>query len=108
MASGKMTPRFELMVPAVCEVDDFLDGGTYKKAADQDALYKQWLGDKLAETKREVRRLLHQMAQIRFSVIVGQTWFTEFATIEETIYTLNLPKGEVQCNVEMKEVKVEI
>lgn len=104
MASGKMTPRFELMSPAVGEVDDFLDGTTYKKAADQDALFKQWLGDKLAESKKSVRKLLYEMSQIRFGVIVGQTWFTEFATVEDNAMDID----GVAATVEAKEVKVEL
>jgi len=104
MASGKMTARFELMSPAVGEVDDFLDSGTYKKAANQKGLYEQWLNDKLAESKGIVRGLLFEMAQIRFSVVVGQTWFTEFATIEEN----SLDIDGVAASVSMNEVQVEI
>jgi hypothetical protein len=102
MASGKMTPRFELMSPAVGEVDDFLDSGTYKKAADQDGLFKQWLGDKLTESKKGVRKLLYEMAQIRFSIVVGQTWFNEFATVEEGTLDIDGVTATVEAKEQMR------
>lgn len=104
MASGKLSARFELMSPAVAEVDDFLDGATYKKAANQDRLYEQWLNDKLAEAKTTVRRLLFELSQMRFGIVVGQTWFTEFSSFEEN--TLNI--DGVVGSVEMNEIQVEV
>jgi hypothetical protein len=92
------------MSPAVEEVNEFLASGAYKKASNQESLYKQWLGDKLAEAKTEVRKLLFEMSQIRFGVVVGQTWFTEFSTIEEGTMDID----GVTATVEMKEIQVEI
>jgi len=71
---------------------------------DKDALFKQWLTDKLAESKKSVRGILYKMAQIRFSVVVGQTWFTEFSTIEENSMDID----GVNASVDMNEIQVEI
>lgn len=84
-AKGKkpkeVTPSGKLMVPALCEVDAFLASPIYQNAADKDALFEKWVGDKARATVHETRKLQTQMAKACWAITVGGTWL--FDTFEE-------------------------
>lgn len=108
IASGKVTPSAALMVPTIEEVDEFLESSIYKKASDKDSLFDTWLNDKLKETQRTVRSLLFETSQIRFGVIVGQTWFTDLPTLDDTTLTVDVDGSQVVGTVQMVEKQVNI
>jgi hypothetical protein len=108
VASGKHTAGSALMAPFVKEVEDFLDSGVYKKASDQQKVFKAWLEGQAAAAKKKVRDLLYEVSQIRFSVIVGQTWFTEFSSLDENSLTIKGQGKDIQATVTMKEIEVPI
>jgi len=68
---------------------------------------KRLLDEGLAAAKKRRRELLFQIAQVKFSVIVGQVWFTEFATLDENTLTVPL-EGDVVCKAELREVQIAI
>lgn len=106
---AKVTPSAALMLPALEAVDKFLRSDAYKNAGDQKQVFEAWLDGKLKESRRLVRKLLFEIAQIKFGVIVGQTWFTEFKSLDETKLTIQLLDGKsLECTVEMQEVEVKI
>jgi hypothetical protein len=109
IASGKHTASSTLMAPFVKEVEDFLASSVYEKASDQAKVYKAWLEGQAAAAKTKVRGLLYQLSQIRMSVIVGQTWFTEFSSLDDTSLTIQGPDGkDIVGTVTMKEIEVPI
>lgn len=108
IASGKVTSSAALMVPAIEELDKFLSSREHTAASDQDASLRAWIDSKFGEAQKSVRQLIFEMSQIRFGVIVGQVWFTEFSSIEEDSLTIRADGQELQCKAEQREVKVEI
>jgi hypothetical protein len=108
IASGKHTASSSLMAPYVQEVEDFLKSKVYSKAADQPKVFKAWLEGQASAAKKEVRALLYQVSQIRMSVIVGQTWFKEFSSLDENTLTFDIKGQSVTGTVTMKEIEVPI
>jgi hypothetical protein len=102
IASGKITPSAALMVPYVEKIEKFIkDKGTGKE-------FKGWLEERQKEVRNDVRRLLFELAKIKFSVIVGQTWFTEFSSLDENSMDLEFDGNKIACQIEMKEVQINI
>ena len=90
-AKGKkkeLTPSMKLMVPALCEIDAFLASPIYAKAADKDALFAKWVGDKAKATVSETRKLQTRMAMQSWAITVGGTWL--FESFDETTLKLTL------------------
>ncbi len=108
IASGKHTATSSLMAPYVQEVEDFLKSKVYAKAADQPKVFKAWLEGQGSASKKKVRALLYQVSQVRMSVIVGQTWFQEFSSLDENTLTLDIKGQKVTGTVTMKEIEVPI
>jgi len=109
IASGKgITARYELMVPAFKEVDEFEGSKVLKSAKTPDKVYKAWLDDQLSDATSEARKLLYTTSQIRFGVIVGQTWFTEFDSLDDNTLTISPDGTDIQATVEMKEIEVKV
>ncbi len=59
-------------------------------------------------TTAQVRSLLFQKAQQVFSVIVGQVWFDEFETINDTTMEITKDEKVISASVEMKEFEIHI
>jgi len=110
VASGKdLTASQSLMKPAVDAVEAFKASDAYTKSKNPEKVFKAWLEGEQEAAKKKVRELLYQVSQIRFSVIVGQTWFSEFSSLDEN--SLDLDVGEdkpIAATVEMKEIEVPI
>lgn len=70
--------------------------------------HEQWIKDKVKHTVATVRGLLHQKAQTQFAIIVGQTWFSEFKSLDENTLTLKLGGEDVIGKVEQNEVEIHI
>jgi len=108
-ASGKLTPSAAIMVPALDKVEAFLKSDAYTKAADSKKVFEAWLDGQLDASRKQARKLMFEIAQIKFGVIVGQVWFTEFKSLDEN--TLEIDVGQpkkLACTLEMKEVEIKI
>ena len=109
MTKGKITPSVGIMLPYVQRVEDFLASDTYNKSADKAKVFEAWLEAEQKAATKTVRGLLFDLAQIKFAVVVGQVWFTEFKSIDECQLTVTSSDGTtVEGKVEMKEVQVKI
>ena len=108
MAKGKVNPAGALMVPYVEEVEGFLASDIYKKAADQAKIFEAWLDGQQKAATKKVRGLLFDLAQIKFSIVVGQVWFSEFKSLDENTLKIKVDDNEIEGKVEMKEVQVRI
>lgn len=109
-AAAKKAPLagHKVMQPAVEAVNNLLESDVYKKAKDQKSILKGWLDSELTDAKKSVRKLLYEVSQIRFGVVVGQTWFSEFSSLDENGLNLTFDEMPIQCTVDMKEIEVPI
>lgn len=104
IAKGKtLTGGAALMAPVIKEVEEWL--AKNPKKANQEA----FLDGKQKAMTAEVRGLLIEKAQLIFSIIVGQVWFSEWSTLEENTMTFKTAEmGDILGTIEMKEVEINI
>jgi hypothetical protein len=108
MVKGKLTPAASLMVPSIQAVEDFLVSPIYLTSPDPVQTFGTWLKAQQENAKNVVRRLLFEQAQIKFAIIVGQVWFSEFQSIEENSMELQLDGQKIIGTVTPKEVEIRI
>lgn len=108
IAKGKINAPTALMAPVIEEVDNFIKSDIYKKAADQDKLFESWLDGQAKAATVTTRKLIFNIAQIKFSIIVGQVWFTEWASLDENSMTIDIDKQKIECKVDMKDIEIKI
>lgn len=108
IASGKATARHELLRPAIKSVDEFEASDVLAKAKDKDKVYAAWLNDQLDDAKTQVRKLLYEVSQIRFGVVVGQVWFTEFKSLDENTLDLTVDGQKLTGTLDMKEIEIDV
>jgi len=109
-ASGKKhTPSMALMTPFTEEVAKFKRSDAYKKAKDKGQVFEAWLDGQLKSARGDARKLMFELASIKFAVVVGQTWFTEFASLDENSLDIDVGGDKpLSCTVEMKEVQINL
>jgi hypothetical protein len=108
MAKGKLNAPGALMAPVVELVEGFIDSDAYKAAADKDAVLKAWLEGQTKAARTEARKLIYQIAQTTFALVVGQTWFNEFKSLDENSLDIEVDGNTIPCKVEMREIEVKI
>lgn len=88
-----------LSIKEAYTVDGKLDAKTFER----------WLLKELLDIDEDLKRLTVELAKIRFSIIVGQTWFKEFETIENCKLSMEFIEGQpIECSVELKDTEVTI
>jgi hypothetical protein len=71
--------------------------------------FVEWLSNELYDTNDKIKELSGELSQTRFAIIVGQTWFKEFNSIENCSMTLKLNgNDDFECSVEIKDTTVSI
>jgi len=109
LGSSKMTPSVALMAPFVREVEAWLNGPEYTKAVDPEASFIAWIDGKAQDAIAKARQLIYEIACIKFSIVVGQVWFSEFSSLDENTMTLDFGNlTGINCKVQMKEVQVKL
>jgi hypothetical protein len=105
----KLTTREAVISKAINEVKNFLTSvpSTIGDSARNDLL-KVWLTDRRHDTIAQCRRLMREVAQIKFSVIVGQTWFQEFSSLDENTLVMNFDGSKVNCSANLYEIQINV
>ena len=108
IAKGKLNPTGSLMADTIKQVEGFLNSDTYTKASAKEAVLQAWLdGERKAATEK-TRKLIFDIAQTTFALIVGQVWFNEFSSIDENSMDLTIDGQTIACKAEMKDVQYKI
>ena len=107
IAKGKATPSVSLMVPYVKETDEFIQNHIVDGKPDLKAL-GEFLEQKSKEATLRVRGLLFQMAQLKFSIIVGQIWPSEFKSLDENSLTIEVDGQKIEGTLKQAEVEIKI
>jgi hypothetical protein len=102
LASGKPNPPTALMKPAIDEVEAFL------KVSKSDAELVAWLETKKKEATTKVRELIYTMAQIKFGIVVGQTWPLEFKSLDENSLDLEIDGLKLSFSLIQSEEEIKI
>lgn len=106
-ASKPLSGPSAMMAKYITELEDYVGDSDYKKAAseDQGGLLKAWLEAKTRLTIERVRIYQRQKAMRVFAIIVGQTWFKEFATLDENSLTVSVDGCDYVCTATLAEEK---
>jgi Mg-chelatase subunit ChlD len=98
-----------VMKDALVKLDAFMGSDIYTKAADKNGLIETWIvGEQQAAVAR-TRELIVKMAQRKFAIIVGQVWFSDFASLDEDTLEVDLPGfGKVSVTASLNETEIEI
>lgn len=101
--AGKTPPTggAALMAPFVKDVDDFMKNNPAK-------LHKDYIQGKAKMQRAVTRGLIFQKAKNVFSTIVGQTWFTEFKSLDENTLDVTIDGKTITGTIELREVQVNI
>jgi len=103
IAAGKPNPPTLLMKPSIDEAEAQIT----KTGSDKAAL-ATWFEAKKKEATTRVRELIYTMAQIKFGVVVGQTWPVEFKSLDENSLDLDLDGLKLSFTLEMSEEEIRI
>lgn len=109
-AGKKLTSRELLLSTGINEVTGFMTSDAYQNIGPkaQNELLRVWLTSRKRDTTALCRRLMRAIAQIKFSVIVGQTWFEEFSSLDENQLTMTFDGNDVVCTANLKEVEIKV
>jgi hypothetical protein len=104
LATGKaLTAREKLTGFYVSEFD-----GIIKQFGDNKAGALKWFEEREDLIKKMTRALIRQMAEIKFAVVIGQTWFREFDSRDNCGLVVNVDGEDYECTVALKDVVIEI
>ena len=108
LSKGKVNSGTLLMKTSIEEVDEFLSSKHYINYPDKDSLFETWIDGKARDMTSTVRNLIFQIAKIKFSIIVGQCWFSEWKSLDENTMTLDIDgqKYEFKADLQEKETKI--
>jgi hypothetical protein len=107
LASGKgLTVSMSLMAPYIAQVDAFKNSTPFKAAGSTDEALIQWLSERVAEAVAKSRELCRQIAEVKYSVIIGQIWL--FGTLDETELKHIIDGQEVQVSFKLKEIEIKV
>jgi hypothetical protein len=108
-AKNKINPPGALMVQAYNDIEAFLASDSLKVAKDKEGVMKVWFEGQAKATTKEVRKILFEKSKQVFSIIVGQTWPFEFASLDENTLKFKDSSGvEQDGTLKMDEFKINI
>jgi len=106
-------------LPTVKSVIDKIDGkkkltlreGLMSKAVSHAKSYgthQEYLNERKHGITKLCRKLMREIAQIKFAIIVGQTWFAEFSSLDENSLTMNFDGNDVVCTANLNEIEIKV
>ena len=98
---GKMNGPTTLMAIVIKDVENFFKNNPKN-------LHQKWLTGQTEAQIAKTRGLIWQTAQIKFSVIVGQVWFTEFKSLDENQLTVKIGTEDVVGTCELREIEIKV
>jgi hypothetical protein len=66
--------------------------------------FEPWLDGRARDATQKVRTLIREIAETTFALIVGQTWFAEFKSLDENSMTVQ----SVECKADLREVQIKL
>jgi hypothetical protein len=108
VAKGKLNAGAQLMKATYDEVEAFLASDIYLKAAAKEKVLEVWLEGQAKAARARARELLHSVSQTTFTIVVGQVWFSDLPTLDDTTMTIDVGGQKVDCSVAMVEKEVKI
>lgn len=106
---GKLNAPGALMAETIKQVEAYMASPAYTGASNKDQAILAWLETNKKTATEKCRKLIFEIAQTTFALIVGQVWFTEFASIDENSMEIDVGGGQkVACKAEMRDIEIKI
>ena len=111
--AGKNTnPAEKLMAIAINDYEKQTNSSLYTKLTDQnlrDEVLKNWLAAVKMIVRVERRKLLQEIAQIKFALILSKKWFEEFDSFDDNKLQLDMNgSGSVDFTFDMVEKEIAV
>ncbi len=103
-AKGKFTVSAQLMEPAWKDIEAY----SATPEGQDPAKLEAWLETKQKSLDVERRARIESKAQSVFAIVVGQVWFSDFASPDDTTMTLKLGGQDLVCTVKQESVDIKI
>lgn len=111
-AKKTLTISQSLMAPVMFAYKGFMESKVFEKlpGAAGDDLKKKWLEERTKESIGEARKIIRELAQIKFSVVLGRVWFQEFESIDDNTMEIDfLGDGKkIKASVILEDVEEKI
>lgn len=104
----KLSLSESLCVPAIKSYNTLIESPVYQNASAQTAILKTWLETESKTTTATVRSLIRDLAKIKFAIMVGHVWFSEFASLDENSMTIDYEGQAFNCKAELKDIIIKI
>lgn len=105
---SKLTLADTLMIEAIKEYESFVNSPFVQNSTAKDSLIKTWLEAETKATIARVRELQHKLNIALYSIIVGQSWFKEFASLDENELIVNFNQQQVTVKAVLEEKEIAI
>lgn len=105
---SKLNLADQVMVEALQEYREFVDSTMVKNSPVKDELIKTWLEAETKQVIKQVRQLQYELNKNLYAIIVGQTWFEEFKSLDDNELSIHYKDNEVkvQAVIEEKEIAI--
>lgn len=97
----KLNPCDAFMAQAIADVEAFFTDNPK-------SVHEKWLTGQTQAQIAATRGLIYQTSQIKFGILVGQTWFTEFKSLDETTLTVRIGGHDVVGTCELREIEIKV
>lgn len=99
-----------VMADAIKKYSAQLDSDMYKSLSEeqQKGVLKTYLTTKSDILNKQRRKVLQEIAQIKFALILSKKWFTEFKTFDENKLSLKLDGQDLDFTFDLNEKEVKI
>jgi len=96
-----------VMSDAIKRLDAFMSSTAYTAAADGNAVLGKWLETEQKAIVAKTRELMAQLAQRKFSVVVGHIWFSDMPSLDDNTLDIDVAGyGPVTVTANLKDVQV--
>ena len=96
-----------VMSGAIQRLDAFMSSPAYTAAADGNAVLATWLEAEQKAIVTKTRELMVQLAQRKFSVVVGHIWFSDLPSMDDNTLEIDVTGyGPVTVTANLKDVQV--
>jgi hypothetical protein len=105
---AKLTISQSLVAPTLQAAESHLVSAAITSAKDPTGAAKEYIEKNKKDQTAATRKLRRELAQTKFAIIVGQTWFKEFKSLDENTMDLSFDGFDVACTVTPKPVEIKI
>jgi Mg-chelatase subunit ChlD len=109
LEAGKaLTPREEVLRPALKTIEKFVESIEGESDDEITKAFGEYIDTMKAGVTEQTRKLNAEIAKTKFGIILGQTWFKEFETMDENHLLLEIDGRSYDFSVDIIEKEIEI